>query len=111
MNKLKKWGSEHKLAVILTLAGFGLWIYTSNANFVFLAPAFLLAGIAFRAFPRTLIWTALGAYGALVMPNGWILAVAAALIIVVFLPNLRHITPMGDFGVRSKKENAPQRQR
>jgi hypothetical protein len=104
MNKTTKWIGSHKLAVILTIIGVALWIYTGIDYFVLLAPIMFIAGIILRAFPRTLLWTGLGAYGALIMPNGWILAIVLILIVTLFFPNFRNITPLGDFKAKPKQE-------
>lgn len=90
--------------MILTIVGVALWIYTGIDYFVLLAPIMFIAGIILRAFPRTLLWTGLGAYGALIMPNGWILAIVLILIVTLFFPNFRNITPLGDFKAKPKQE-------
>ncbi|MGP9536561.1 hypothetical protein ACT3SP_01020 [Brachybacterium sp. AOP43-C2-M15] len=99
-----KWIKNHKLAVILTLIGCAFWVYTGIDYFILLAPIMFVAGIVLRAFPRTLVWAAIGAYGTLVMPYGWILAILLAVIITVCFPAFRNITPMGDFKATPKKE-------
>lgn len=90
------WLGQHKVGFILTIAGIGLWIYTGNANFVLLAIAVFIGGIILKAFPRTLVWSALAVYATVATPSGWILVIVLAGLACIF-PMLRNITPMGDF--------------
>ncbi|SMX90773.1 hypothetical protein BI49514_02336 [Brevibacterium iodinum ATCC 49514] len=106
MNKVRKWIKAHKLAVALTIIGCGLWAMTGIDYFILLAPLMLVAGLALRALPRTFIWAAIGAYGALVMPNGWVLAIVLILIVTMCFPAFRNITPLGDFKAKKEQQEA-----
>lgn len=97
-----KWIRSHKLAVIFTLVGIGLWFFTGIDYFLLLAPAMFFAGLALRSFPRTFLWIGLGVYGSLIMTHGWILAILLIFLVAVFFPSLRNITPIGDFKGKSK---------
>ena len=102
-----KFAKRHKLGTLLTLIGVVLWLYTGIDYLILLAPIVFIAGIALRAFPRTLLWIALGAYGALIMaPNGWFIVLVGC-IVCMSLPWTRGITPVADFKV---KANPKQRQ-
>lgn len=101
---MKKWVANHKAAVILTLVGIGLWVYTGIDYFLLLAPVVFVVGVALRAFPRITIWLAIAGYGTLVIPNGWFFAILLALATSV-VPGLRSLSPFP-----KAKAKAPQRQ-
>ena len=64
---MKKWVDRHKFAVILTLIGVALWVYTGIGYFLLLAPVTFFVGIALRKAPRIFLWAVLTAYASLVI--------------------------------------------
>lgn len=89
--------NNHKLSAFLAFCGAVLWAATGDYWFAIIGLALFIIAASFKRFVRTILWIALGAYAAFIMPpNGWFFVLLGC-IVCMSLPWTRGITPVADF--------------
>lgn len=88
---------QNGLALLCGIVGIVLAFASGDPWFVVIGVGAGLAIVLFKRLLRTLLWVALGAYGAFIMPpNGWFFVLLGC-IVCMSLPWTRGITPVADF--------------
>lgn len=86
--------------IAVVVAGVGIVLAAASGDMSFVAIGVVVGAVIllFKRFVRTMLWIAVGAYAAFIMPpNGWFFVLLGC-IVCMSLPWTRGITPVADFG-------------
>lgn len=88
------------LAIVCAGVGIVLAAASGDMSFAAIGGGVGLVIVLFKRLLRTMLWIAVGAYAAFIMPpNGWFFVLLACIVCMSF-PKLRAVTPVADFAAK-----------